>query len=73
MASLYTEYRDTARNLSGINTGSEVTQYGRYWSWSVLTLSSQSQAMHHLCASLYSAISSAMPASLLLTVSYRIY
>jgi len=30
--SRYTEYRDTATNLSGINTGIEVTQYryGRY-------------------------------------------
>ena len=30
-----TEYRDTATNLSGINTGIEVTEYrhGRYWCW----------------------------------------
>ena len=33
--SRYTEYRDTATNLHGINTGIEVTEYrhGRYWRW----------------------------------------
>jgi len=33
--SRYIEYRDTATNLSGINTGIEVTEYrhGRYWHW----------------------------------------